>query len=99
MKKIFLVFTLILICYQLYGQKPRARDLGVPFVGTTGEFNAITDVKGVEVGYSTIISGKGENIVGKGPIRTGVTAIFPRGKVKKFSPVYANWYSLNGNGK
>jgi len=99
MNKIFLVLIVILIYSQSYGQKPRARDLGVPFVGKTGEFNAITDVKGVEVGYSTIISGKGENILGKGPIRTGVTAIFPRGKAKKFSPVYANWYSLNGNGE
>ena len=81
----------------MYGQKPRARDLGVPFEGTTGQFNAITDVQGVEVGHSTIISGSGKNIVGKGPVRTGVTAIFPRGK--KFSPVYANWYSLNGNGE
>ena len=99
MKNTFIVFALLLICSQSYGQKPRARDLGVPFVGTTGDFNAITDVKGVEVGYSTIISGKGENIVGKGPIRTGVTAIFPRGKAEKFSPVYANWYSLNGNGE
>jgi len=90
----------IILCYAYsYGQKPRARDLGVPFVGNTGQFNAITDVEGVEVGYSTIISGKGENIAGKGPIRTGVTAIFPRGKAKKFSPVYANWYSLNGNGE
>ena len=82
-----------------YAQKPRARDLGVPFDGAPGTLNAITDVKGVEVGYSTIISGEGENIVGKGPVRTGVTAIFPRGKAKKFSPVYANWYSLNGNGE
>ena len=88
----------MIICSHSYGQKPRARYLGVPFVGTTGEFNAITDVEGVEVGYSTIISGEGENIIGKGPVRTGVTAIFPRGKAKKFSPVYANWYSLNGNG-
>lgn len=99
MNKIFSIFIVMLICSQSYGQKPRARDLGVPFVGKTGEFNAITDVKGVEVGYSTIISGEGENILGKGPIRTGVTAIFPRGKAKKFSPVYANWYSLNGNGE
>ena len=90
MKRTLIVFTVMLICFHSYGQKPRARDLGVPFVGTTGEFNAITDVKGVEVGYSTIISGEGENIVGKGPIRTGVTAIFPRGKARKFSPVYAN---------
>lgn len=99
MKRIFIVLIVMLICFQSYGQKPRARDLGVPFVGKTGEFNAITDVKGVEVGYSTIISGEGKNIIGKGPVRTGVTAIFPRGKAKKFSPVYANWYSLNGNGE
>lgn len=99
MKGIFTVFFAILFCWHSYCQKPRARDLGVPFVGTTGEFNAITDVEGVEVGYSTIISGEGEHILGRGPIRTGVTAIFPRGKAKKFSPVYANWYSLNGNGE
>ena len=98
MKKIAIVFT-ILLCIQAYGQKPRARDLGVPFSGTAGKFNAITDVKGVEVGYSTLIEGEGENNVGEGPVRTGVTAIFPRGKAKKFSPVYANWYSLNGNGE
>lgn len=99
MKIKFIVLTIILVYLQSYSQKPRARDLGVPFYGTTGINNAITDVKGVEVGYSTIISGKGENNVGKGPVRTGVTAIFPRGKSKKFSPVYANWYSLNGNGE
>ena len=99
MKRIFIIFLSILISSQSYAQKPRARDLGVPFVGNTGAFNAITDVEGVEVGYSTIISGEGENKIGKGPIRTGVTAIFPRGKAKKFSPVYANWYSLNGNGE
>ncbi len=89
----------MLVCSSTYGQKPRARDIGVPFVGTTGAFNAITDVQGIEVGYSTMISGNGKNVVGQGPIRTGVTAIFPRGKANKFSPVYANWYSLNGNGE
>lgn len=99
MHKILAFFITLIVFSQSYGQKPRARDLGVPFVGKTGEFNAITDVKGVEVGYSTIISGEGENTLNKGPIRTGVTAIFPRGKAKKFSPVYANWYSLNGNGE
>jgi D-aminopeptidase len=99
MNRVFLIFIVLLTCSQSYGQNPRARDIGVSFVGTTGEFNAITDVKGVEVGYSTIISGEGENIVGQGPIRTGVTAVFPRGKARKFSPVYANWYSLNGNGE
>ena len=98
-KKTAIIFIGLLRCYQVYSQKPRARDLGIPFVGTPGVFNAITDVKGVEVGYSTIISGKGNNTVGNGPVRTGVTAIFPRGKAKKFSPVYANWYSLNGNGE
>lgn len=99
MKKLAIVITSLIIFTQSNAQKPRARDLGIPFVGTPGEFNAITDVKGVEVGYSTIISGDGDNEVGKGPVRTGVTAIFPRGKAKKFSPVYANWYSLNGNGE
>ena len=99
MKKI-ISLSLVLLCIGIiHAQKPRARDLGVPFKGATGEFNAITDVKGVEVGYSTIIKGSGKNILGEGPIRTGVTAIFPRGKAKKFSPVYANWYSLNGNGE
>lgn len=99
MNRIFSIFIVMLICSQSFGQKPRARDLGIPFVGKTGVFNSITDVEGVEVGYSTIISGEGENIVGKGPVRTGVTAIFPRGKASKFSPVFANWYSLNGNGE
>ena len=85
MKNTFIFFVLLLICSQSYGQKPRARDLGVPFVGTTGDFNAITDVKGVEVGYSTIISGKGENIAGKGlslihisePTRLGMLSRMP----------------------
>ena len=97
MKRILLLILIAGLSSQFYAQKPRARDLGVPFTGTTGKFNAITDVNGVEVGHSTIISGKGKNLVGSGPVRTGVTAIFPRGK--KFSPVYANWYSLNGNGE
>ena len=94
MKKAFLIPIAVLLIQCVCAQKPRARDLGVPFNGKTGALNAITDVAGVEVGYSTIISGKGANIVGKGPVRTGVTAIFPRGKAKKMSPVYANWYSL-----
>ncbi|MAW96874.1 MAG: aminopeptidase [Rhizobiales bacterium] len=99
MHRICFFLSGLLLCSLAYAQKPRARDLGVPFVGEPGAFNAITDVAGVEVGYSTIISGEGDNLVGKGPVRTGVTAIFPRGKAKKFSPVYANWYSLNGNGE
>ncbi|MGB5190735.1 P1 family peptidase [Robiginitalea sp.] len=93
------IFALMFLGTSGFSQKPRARDLGVPFVGEPGAFNAITDVAGVEVGFSTVISGEGLNVAGKGPVRTGVTAIFPRGKAKKFSPVYANWYSLNGNGE
>jgi L-aminopeptidase/D-esterase-like protein len=99
MKIIYLSVTLLLSVFLSYGQKLRARDLGIPFSGKTGSLNEITDVEGVEIGYSTIISGNGKNKIGKGPVRTGVTAIFPRGKAKKFSPVYANWYSLNGNGE
>jgi D-aminopeptidase len=78
--------------------KPRARDLGVPFDGTPGTYNAITDVKGVEVGHTTLISGDGKLEVGKGPVRTGVTAIRPRGKDSNDS-VFAAWFTLNGNGE
>ena len=78
--------------------KPRARDLGIPFDGTPGPLNAITDVHGVEVGHVTIISGNGKLEVGKGPVRTGVTAILPRGK-KSDDQVFAGWFSLNGNGE
>ena len=99
MKKTIINSMLLLLFLQIdsYAQKPRARDIGIPFDGVTGKYNAITDVKGVEVGYSTIISGSGKNILGKGPVRTGVTAILPRGKNN--NPVYANWYTLNGNGE
>jgi D-aminopeptidase len=77
----------------------RARDLGIPFEGTPGKFNAITDVPGVEVGYKTLISGEGKLEVGKGPVRTGVTAILPRGRASLNDPVYAGFFSLNGNGE
>jgi D-aminopeptidase len=77
---------------------PRARDLGVPFEGTPGPLNSITDVKGVEVGYRTLISGEGKLEVGQGPVRTGVTAIFPRGKAS-VDPVFAGWFTENGNGE
>ena len=77
----------------------RARDLGVPFEGAPGKFNAITDVAGVEVGYTTLISGEGKLDVGKGPVRTGVTAILPRGHASLNDPVYAGFFSLNGNGE
>ena len=76
---------------------PRARDLGIPFPGTPGPLNAITDVAGVVVGHTTLISGEGTLKVGSGPVRTGVTAIHPRGKT--YDPVFAGWYALNGNGE
>jgi len=79
--------------------KPRARDLGVPFDGTPGPLNAITDVSGVTVGDTTLISGEGKLQIGKGPVRTGVTAILPRGKASMSDPVFAGWWSLNGNGE
>ena len=79
--------------------KPRARDLGVPFDGTPGPLNAITDVSGVAVGHTTLISGEGKVQIGKGPVRTGVTAILPRGKDSMSNPVFAGWWSLNGNGE
>jgi L-aminopeptidase/D-esterase-like protein len=78
-------------------QKPRARDLGIPFLGTPGPLNAITDVAGVEVGQVTLINGEGRLVVGRGPIRTGVTAVLPRGKSS--DPVMAAWWTLNGNGE
>jgi D-aminopeptidase len=77
----------------------RARDLGIPFDGTPGPFNAITDVIGVEVGYTTLVSGEGKLEAGKGPVRTGVTAIIPRGHDSLNDPVYAGVFSLNGNGE
>jgi len=83
----------------VYAQsKPRARDLGLPFDGTPGPNNAITDVAGVEVGHTTLISGSGKLVVGKGPVRTGVTAIHPRGKTSN-DAVFAAWFTLNGNGE
>jgi D-aminopeptidase len=97
MKTTLTIAILLTIQLMAFAQKPRARDIGIPFDGTPGKYNAITDVKGVEVGFSTIIEGQGKNIIGKGPVRTGVTAIFPRGQSSV--PVYANWYSLNGNGE
>ena len=80
------------------GQALRARDLGIPFDGTPGPLNAITDVEGIMVGHVTLIEGEaGPLVVGQGPIRTGVTAILPRGP--RFAPIFAGWYSLNGNGE
>ena len=79
--------------------RPRARDLGVPFVGTPGPLNAITDVAGVTVGHTTLIEGAGALKVGVGPVRTGVTAILPRGHDTLARPSFAGWYSQNGNGE
>ena len=79
--------------------KPRARALGVPFEGEPGPCNAITDVPGVAVGYATLIRGDGPRKVGKGPVRTGVTAILPRGLATADQPVMAGCYALNGNGE
>ena len=76
---------------------PRARDLGVPFDGTPGPLNAITDVAGIEVGFKTLISGEGARVRGKGPVRTGVTSIFPRGRADGRA-VFAGFFAGNGNG-
>ena len=92
---LLVVFSSSLVISQT---KPRARDLDVPFDGAPGSNNAITDVKGVEVGHTTLISGDGKLVVGQGPVRTGVTAIHPRGKNSN-DAVFAAWFTLNGNGE
>src|SRR5947199_5034833 len=80
-------------------QRPeRGRDLGIPFEGTPGPLDAITDVGGVEVGHRTLVEGNGKLVVGKGPVRTGVTAILPRGKDSD-DPGFAGWFTMNGNGE
>ncbi|MGC1677188.1 MAG: P1 family peptidase [Candidatus Binataceae bacterium] len=78
--------------------RPRARDLGIPFEGTAGPLNSITDVAGVEVGHATIIRANGKLVVGRGPVRTGVSAILPRGR-RGGAPVFAGYFALNGNGE
>jgi D-aminopeptidase len=95
------LLLLLLVSANLLSQtapRPRARDLGVPFEGTPGALNAITDVKGVEVGHSTIIRGEGPLQVGTGPVRTGVTAVLPRGKNWN-DGVFAGYFAQNGNGE
>ena len=95
---VVMVFCSLSMNWAAAQTKPRARDLGVPFDGTPGPLNAITDVKGVEVGNTTLISGNGPLKVGVGPVRTGVTAVLPRGK-NSTDPVFAGWFTLNGNGE
>ena len=101
---LLLLVVFLLVPFLAFAQndklkKPRARDLGVPFEGTPGKLNAITDVKGVLVGHTTLISGEGKLHIGKGPVRTGVTAILPRGKNSMNDAVFAGWFSQNGNGE
>src|SRR5450432_3710137 len=94
-----LFIPLFMVCtIGLAQSAPRSRALGVPFDGNPGPLDAITDVKGVEVGDTTLIRGEGKLAVGQGPVRTGVTVIFPRGRADA-EPVYAGWFSQNGNGE
>ena len=103
----FLCALVLLVAFTALAREPipappkieRARDLGIPFDGTPGKFNAITDVPGVEVGYTTLISGEGKLERGKGPVRTGVTAVLPRGLSEMNDSVFAGYFSLNGNGE
>ncbi len=95
----FIVFNSQIVSQEKPKTKARARDLGVPFDGTPGPLNAITDVSGVTVGHTTLISGQGKLQIGKGPVRTGVTAILPRGKDSMMNPVFAGWFAQNGNGE
>ena len=103
----FLCSLALLLAFTALAREPvppppkfeRARNLGIPFDGTPGKFNAITDVPGVEVGYTTLISGEGKLERGQGPVRTGVTVILPRGLSEMNDSVFAGYFSLNGNGE
>jgi L-aminopeptidase/D-esterase-like protein len=95
---VLILLVFVAVTGALSQSKERARDLGVPFDGNPGPYNAITDVKGVEVGHTTLISGEGALKVGNGPVRTGVTAVLPRGK-NSTEAVFAGWFTLNGNGE
>src|SRR5215510_3026539 len=90
--------AVVVLTLPLHAQKPRERDLKLPIGGTAGPLDAITDVAGVEVGHTTLVSGSGALVVGKGPVRTGVTVVHPRGKANH-DPVFAAWFTLNGNGE
>jgi L-aminopeptidase/D-esterase-like protein len=93
----YLLGSLLTLVTLSLGQ-PRARDLGIPFDGSPGPLNAITDVAGVEVGMTTLVEGTGKLVVGEGPVRTGVTAVLPRGKTSTDN-CFAAWFTLNGNGE
>ncbi|HUF08399.1 MAG TPA: P1 family peptidase [Rhodothermales bacterium] len=98
MYRLFFLSILLLANLPTLAQQ-RARDLGLPMEGTPGPLNAITDIDGIEVGFTTLIKGEpGPLVVGQGPVRTGVTAIFPRGKAN-LDPVFGAWFTLNGNGE
>ena len=94
------LLPLVLYATLAPAQKPRARELGITALigGTPGAYDAITDVPGVEVGHTTLISGRGTLVVGRGPVRTGVTVVHPRGK-SNADPVFGAWFTLNGNGE
>ena len=93
-----LLVALLTLSGVLQAQKPRERDLKLPIGGAAGPLDAITDVAGVEVGHTTLISGSGKLVVGQGPVRTGVTIVHPRGRANN-DPVFAAWFTLNGNGE
>ncbi|MBM4196711.1 MAG: P1 family peptidase [Gammaproteobacteria bacterium] len=96
---VVLLMSVVLLAAQAATAKPRARDLGVPFEGHPGPLNAITDITGVAVGHFTLVRGSGKLVEGQGPVRTGVTAVLPRGIAAADQPVFAGWFSLNGNGE
>jgi D-aminopeptidase len=99
MRPLIVTFLIVVAAsLELHAQKPRERDLALPIGGTPGPLDAITDVAGVEVGHTTLIAGSGKLVVGTGPVRTGVTVIHPRGKANA-EPVFAAWFTLNGNGE
>ena len=95
-----LILLFLVLVTNVSAQTPRARELGISALigGTPGPLDAITDVAGVEVGHTTLISGSGKLVVGKGPVRTGVTVVHPRGKTTA-DPVFGAWFTLNGNGE
>ena len=99
LRRLTALFTLFILTLGLHASAAeRARDLGIGFLGLPGEHNAITDVAGVEVGHTTLISGSGALARGAGPVRTGVTVIHPRGKAST-EPVFGGWFTLNASGE